>query len=256
MEWVGTTPFEIKTVYGSPAINQNERVIKAIEVSPDKLKVRLVLDSLKEGYVHEIKAEGLRSSERYALMHNFGYYTLNRIPDGDKLAITNANKITARAMHEHGMMEADPKTTQKVPAAPTAKHMTSQPAGWTTGPDRTIVMATRPGLKFDLENITIKAGTRIKLTFNNNDDMLHNLVITEPAAGNEVGQLAIKLGVSGERLSYIPVTPKVLYHTVLLQPGKSESIYFTAPEKPGDYEFLCTFPGHYLVMRGILKVEK
>lgn len=84
--------------------------------------------------------------------------------------------------------------------------------------------------------------------------MLHNFVITTPASATDVGLLAIKLGVSGERLNYIPSTSKVLYYTLLLQPGKSETIYFIAPEKPGNYEFLCSYPGHYMIMRGILKI--
>jgi azurin/glucose/arabinose dehydrogenase len=296
LEWNGTVPFEIKTInatpdgfrlnftmpvddstaknpdsysinsftykyhhiYGSPAINQHIRAIKAIEVSPDHLSVRLVLDSLKEGYIHEIKAEGVHSSDNYSLMHTYGYYTLNRIPDGDTLRITAANKVVAKPAHDHQqMMETAAKTTQKTTARTAAeKHLTKQPTSWLEGPDRTIVVGTRPGLKFDVETITIKAGTKIKLTFNNTDDMLHNLVITEPASATDVGILAINLGISGERLNYIPATPKVLYHTLLLQPGKSETIYFTAPEKPGDYDFLCSYPGHYMIMRGILKVEK
>lgn len=296
VEWSGAMPFEIKTIdakpdgfelnftmpvdpltaknpqsynlntftykyhhiYGSPAINQNERIIKAIEISPDRMKVRLVLDSLKEGYIHEIKAEGVRSADNYSLMHNYGYYTLNRIPDGDKLAINDANRIVAKPTHEHNMdMETPVKPTKKttVPAV-SEKHLNKQPASWTKGPDRTLVIGTRPGLKFDVESITLKAGTRIRITFTNNDDMLHNFVITTPGSANEVGLAAIKLGISGERLSYIPPTSKVLHHTLLLQPGKSETIYFTAPQNPGDYDFLCSYPGHYMIMRGILKIEK
>ena len=111
-------------------------------------------------------------------------------------------------------------------------------------------------MKFDVDNIVIKEGTRIKLTFHNNDDMQHNFVVTDQGSANDVGLLAIRLGINGERLNFIPSTSKVLYHTILLQPGKSETIYFTAPAKPGDYQYLCTYPGHYLVMRGILRVEK
>jgi uncharacterized cupredoxin-like copper-binding protein/glucose/arabinose dehydrogenase len=253
---INTFTYKYHHIYGSPAIKQSKRLIKAIEVSPDRLKVRVVLDSLKEGYIHEIKAEGIHSADNYTLMHNYGYYTLNRIPDGDKLIITDANAVVAKPMHDHSMMAASSKETKKTAAPASAvKHLTTQPAGWTK-PDRTIVVATQPGLKFDVKTITLKAGTKIKLTFNNNDDMLHNFVITAPAAATEVGALALKLGINGERLSYIPATSKVLYHTLLLQPGKSETIYFTAPQKPGDYEFVCTYPGHYMVMRGILKIEK
>jgi azurin/glucose/arabinose dehydrogenase len=254
---INTFTYKYHHIYGSPAININPRVIKAIEVSPDRLKVRLVLDSLKEGYIHQIKAEGIRSLENFALMHNDSYYTLNRIPDGDKLVINDANRIVPKPVHEHNMAAmapSKPGTNKPVPAA--AKHVTTQPAGWTKGPDQTILLATRPGLKFDVENIIVKAGSKIKLTFNNNDDMLHNFVIAEPGSGNDVGVLAIGLGIRGERLNYVPSTGKVLYHTLLLQPGRSETIYFNAPEIPGNYEFLCTYPGHYMVMRGILKVEK
>jgi len=298
LEWTGVMPFEVKTIkaqpdgfeleftmpvdvaaakdaasynvssftykyhhiYGSPPVLQNNRVIKAIQVSADKMKVRLVLDSLKEGYVHEIKAEGVRSDNNLSLMHNYGYYTLNRIPDGEKLAITDANRAVASVKHDHEAMMAAAASTAKKPTtiatANTVKRLTVQPASWTKGPDRTITLTTRPGLKFDAEAVTVKAGSKIKLTFNNNDDMLHNVVVTEPGAATEVGQLAIKLGINGERMSYVPNTPKVLYHTVLLQPNKSESIYFTAPDKPGQYEYLCSYPGHYMVMRGVMKVEK
>ncbi|PJJ79996.1 plastocyanin/azurin family copper-binding protein [Mucilaginibacter auburnensis] len=303
LEWTGVTPFEVKTIkakpdgfeleftmpvnesaakdaasynissfnykyhhiYGSPPIMQSARVIKAIQVSPDKMKVRLVLDSLKEGYVHEIKAEGIRSTDNLSLMHNYGYYTLNRIPDGEKLTITDANRVTVVAKHDHEAMMANaavaankkPVTASAgKPATATVKRLTVQPASWTKGPDRTIVLTTRPGLKFDIEAITVKAGSKIKLTFNNNDDMLHNVVVTEPGSATEVGQLAIKLGINGERMNYVPNSSKVLYHTVLLQPNKSESIYFIAPDKPGEYEYLCSYPGHYMVMRGVMKVEK
>lgn len=302
LEWTGVIPFEIKTikakpdgfeleftmpvdeaaaknagsynissftykyhhVYGSPAINQGNRVIKAIVISPDKMKVRLVLDSLKEGYVNEIKAEGIRSSTNLSLMHNYGYYTLNNIPDGDKVTITDANRVAAPAKHDHTAMMAAETAKGKAPVvkkatpAPAAavKHLTVQPASWKTGPDRTISLTTRPGLKFDVEAVTVKAGSKIKLTFINNDDMLHNVVVTQPGAATEVGQLAIKLGINGERMNYVPNTPKVLYHTFLLQPNKTESIYFNAPTKPGLYEYLCSYPGHYMIMRGIMKVEQ
>lgn len=76
----------------------------------------------------------------------------------------------------------------------------------------------------------------------------------DPASTTDVGVLAIKLSISGEQKNYIPSTSKVLYHTLLLQPGKSETIYFITPEKPGNYEFVCSYPGHYMIMRGIMKI--
>jgi azurin len=206
---------------------------------------------MKLGYIHEIKVTGVRSAENFSLLHNFGYYTLNQIPDGEKLAITNENRVEKM---DHSKMDMGKGKTVKPVATSTVKHLTKQPADWTNGPGQTILLNPVPNLKFNTSTITVKAGTKVKLTFKNSDDMLHNVVITAPNAADEVGSAALKMGLNGERMSFVPVTNKVLFHTLLLQPGKSDTIYFTAPEKPGDYPYVCTYPGHYLVMRGILKV--
>jgi azurin len=292
LEWNGTIPFEMKAIsakadgfeieflkpvdiktarnvssyqvsnftykyqrkYGSPVINQGNCPIKAIEVSKDGMRVRLVVDSLKEGYIHEIKTEGVLSADNTSLLHKFGYYTLNKIPDGEKLAITNANKVMAMA-HQHTKeaksagKEAVPETKSRL-----GKHVTTQPASWKTGPDVSLVVGTKPGLKFDIETITVKKGAKVKLTFRNNDDMLHNMVFTKPGTGNKVGEAALKLGLNGERMHFIPPIPDVLFHTVLLRPDEKETIYFVAPEKAGSYPYICSYPGHYLVMKGVLKV--
>jgi azurin len=292
--WNGKTPFEMKTVqarpdgfeieftqpvdektardaaswelnsftyqyhhnYGSPVINIGSCPVKAIAVSADRLKVRLVVDSMRLGYIHEIRAEGLRSTDRNSLLHNYGYYTLNRLPDGASLAITPENKVKSPAPQHHHMMMAGTKGMPGISAKAItgAKHLTRQPADWTTGPDRSILIGTKPGLKFDVETIMVKAGARVKLTFRNNDDMLHNLVITKPASADKVGQLAVQMGLNGEKMSFIPASPDILFHTILLHPKESDTIYFTAPEKPGQYTYICSYPGHYMVMRGVLKV--
>ena len=146
------------------------------------------------------------------------------------------------------------QTSTKAAPANSVKRLTKQPASWTNGPDRSIVIGTNPGLKFDIENITVKAGTKVKLTFKNNDDMLHNIVFTTPGSASEIGEMALKMGLNGERLNYVPFSPRILYHTILLRPNESDTIYFTVPDKMGEYQYVCTYPGHYLVMKGILKV--
>jgi azurin/glucose/arabinose dehydrogenase len=250
---LSTFTYQYHHNYGSPVINQGACPLKAIEVSADRLRVRLVADSLKTGYVHEIKAEGIRSANNKPLLHNTGYYTLNQIPDGDKLTITEANKVKP-VMHHHDMkdmMNSKPVTPAKSP-----KRLVKQPADWIKGPDRSIVIGTLPGLKFDLKTITVKAGAKVKLTFRNNDDMLHNFVITKPNSCDKVGSLAVKMGLKGQSLSFIPATADVLFYTKLLQPKEKESIYFIAPSKPGQYQYVCTYPGHYQVMRGVLVVTQ
>jgi azurin len=52
----------------------------------------------------------------------------------------------------------------------------------------------------------------------------------------------------------VPETPDVLFHTAITQPETSDTIYFVAPTTPGDYDFICSFPGHSAIMKGILRV--
>jgi azurin len=53
----------------------------------------------------------------------------------------------------------------------------------------------------------------------------------------------------------VPDSDDVLYHTALTLPEASDTIFFTAPTKPGDYDYICSFPGHAQLMKGILRVE-
>jgi putative heme-binding domain-containing protein len=84
--------------------------------------------------------------------------------------------------------------------------------------------------------------------------MPHNLVITAPGAMIEVGQLAEKMGPGGQAKDFIPDTPKILFSTRLLLPGQFAKLQFTAPTKVGAYPYVCTFPGHYLIMNGVMNV--
>lgn len=237
--------------YGSPIINQNTCAIKSAKVSDDGLKVRLVLNGLRQYYIHEIKPTGITSEDGEYLLHNVGYYTLNNIPTESTSMSHNNHTMPNMNMPAMNNAEAKPKMKPK----PTAKRMNEMPADWTDGPDQTLVLGTLPGLKFDTESFQINAGSKIKLVFNNNDDMTHNLVITAPNAADEVGMAAINMGIKGPELEYVPKNAKVLYHTGLLQPDSSESIYFVAPTKAGTYQYVCSYPGHHTVMQGRMIVK-
>jgi len=96
--------------YGSPMINEQECKIKGVVVSEDGTRARLVVEGLRQHYIHEIKASDvLAKEEKVPLLHDFGYYTLNEFPDGDK--ITNiVAKYSPRA-----------KVTQNKTTATTAR---------------------------------------------------------------------------------------------------------------------------------------
>ena len=246
--------------YGSPIEDAKPVPIRGVVVAPDGMSARIVADTvLREGYIHEVKAEGVRSaSGSMPLLHSVGYYTLNAIAPGEKLTLPA--RAVAMAKHDHAAMMAMEKKEVAIASknvkAVSAKRTVAMPADWTNGPDQTLTIGTKPGLKFDVEKLEVKAGSRIKLVFNNNDDMLHNCVITKPGAANAVGEAALKLNLNGPKMNYVPNSANVLYHTNILQPETSEIIYFTAPTEPGDYQFVCSFPGHSSLMQGTLKVGK
>ncbi|MDX2301350.1 MAG: plastocyanin/azurin family copper-binding protein [Microscillaceae bacterium] len=228
-------------LYGSPPINLQEREIGKVELSTDRRKVRIFLDNLREGYAYEIKAEGIRNQKGESLLHNFAYYTLNNIPEGAKW---NENAMD----HEGHSGKSSGK------AITSAKRITKMPADWGK-PDVTLTINTVSGLKYDKQELTVKAGSKIKLVLNNPDDMLHNLLIVNPGTADEIAKKALALGLAGQEKGYVPESKDVLFHTALLEPNASDAIFFVAPSKPGDYIFVCTLPGHARSMRGILKVS-
>ena len=66
--------------YGSPEVDHTKPAIRQIEVAADGRSVKLTVEGLQRGHVHELHADGLRSSSGVALLHPVAYYTLNYIP--------------------------------------------------------------------------------------------------------------------------------------------------------------------------------
>jgi cytochrome c551/c552 len=81
--------YKYQPVYGSPTVNMEKLAIKGVQVSPDGMKVRLVIDGLRQYYIHKLSLNGIRTRENaYSLVHPDVYYTLNNIPGGEKLALS------------------------------------------------------------------------------------------------------------------------------------------------------------------------
>ncbi len=77
--------YKYHPVYGSPPQDEKNLNIKGLKVSEDGLTIRLLVDGLREHYIHEIKLEGVKDAENKALLHHTAFYTLNNIPDGEKM---------------------------------------------------------------------------------------------------------------------------------------------------------------------------
>ncbi len=113
-------------------------------------------------------------------------------------------------------------------------------------------------MKFDLSEFVVKAGTTVSLVFENNDFMQHNLLILAEGSIEKVGAAADKLAQDPNAAdrNYIPRMPEVLNATALVNPNEKVVLRFIAPDKPGEYPYICTFPGHWRIMQGIMKVVK
>ena len=82
--------------------------------------------------------------------------------------------------------------------------------------------------------------------------MGHNVVILKN--GVKASAFAVKAASSKEN-DYIPVgTSEVIAHTKMIGGGESTVVEFIAPEK-GVYNYICSFPGHFAMMKGKLIVE-
>ncbi|MGY6648582.1 plastocyanin/azurin family copper-binding protein [Wenyingzhuangia sp. IMCC45574] len=275
--WTGKTPFEIKTMkalddgfeleftkpinkeqaadlskykvttftylyhktYGSPITDKQNAMVHNVVVSEDGLKAKLIVHGMRLGYIHQLVISGLNADNGEKLLHNKAYYTLNEVPCG---------------------YIKTPKMEMKMPTKKIEqpKRVTMMPHDWgEEGADEKISIGTVPGLKYDTKEIRIKRNSKVELTLNNNDDMIHNVVVTKPGANTplKVGEMALKLGLDGPDLNYVPFTGMVIAHTGAVGPESSETVYFNAPNETGTYWLVCTFPGHSNTMRAKLIVE-
>lgn len=125
------------------------------------------------------------------------------------------------------------------------------------GDDHIYLKAVPGKMVFNVNSLTVPAGRKIKFTFENSDEIVHNFVLVKPGAGEQVGALADQMAVSPDGLSkqYVPESAKVLFSTPLVEADSSVTLSFKTPSEPGTYPYLCTFPGHWRIMRGEMIVE-
>jgi putative membrane-bound dehydrogenase-like protein len=111
-------------------------------------------------------------------------------------------------------------------------------------------------MKYDLKSFTVKAGSTVEVVFKNIDFMQHNLLILQKGSMEKVGAAADKLAQDpkGAAMQYVPKMPEVLFHTSLVNPESSETLRFKVPAVAGNYPYICSFPGHWRIMNGVMKV--
>ena len=120
------------------------------------------------------------------------------------------------------------------------------------------IEAVASQMKFDVSRFTVATGEEVVIELVNKDEMPHNFLIAKEGALETVSLAAEKMVALPDAFakSFIPETPEVLFSIRLLQPNESLQARFTAPSEPGNYPFVCTFPGHWRTMSGIVEVVR
>lgn len=110
-------------------------------------------------------------------------------------------------------------------------------------------------MKYDETTFTVRPGEPVEIIFQNGDDLPHNLVLCNP--GTNVVEMSMKQMEKPElalKRNWLPEDSRIWLHSRMLNPKEREVLRFTAPEKPGSYPYVCTFPGHAMTMKGEMKV--
>ena len=126
------------------------------------------------------------------------------------------------------------------------------------GAARVIEITGDDTMKFNVTNLTAKPGERVTIRFINKGTMPkmaagHNVVVLKPGVDMPAfAQAAVMAGAT----DYIPAKFKdqIVANTKIAGPGETVEVTFTVPTAPGDYPYICSFPGHYVTMKGTLKV--
>lgn len=126
--------------------------------------------------------------------------------------------------------------------------------------DQTITIQPQGNqMKYKQTEFTVAPGETIELVFENtatSPSMVHNVVLlnsTEDAVFERVGEAGMSAGSTND---YVPEDDAVIAYTEVAQPGETVSVTFTVPEEPGEYGYVCTYPGHWATMQGTMYVEE
>lgn len=110
-------------------------------------------------------------------------------------------------------------------------------------------------MRYAQTEFTVQAGEQVRIVFENtatSEAMHHNVVVVESRDDiDRVGTTALEAGPP----EYIPEDDAILAYTSMAAPGETVEVTFTAPEEAGDYPYICTYPGHYMMMQGTMTVE-
>jgi azurin len=172
------------------------------------------------------------------------------------IVISGCNDSHARERKEQpaSTIVAPPPPPEPVAPAPT---VAAAPAPSANAADGDVVEfrieSVAETMTFNVTSLTVQTGKKVHVVLKNNAKsplMPHNWLLV--TAGTEAA-VALAGLTAGKDTGYLPKNADVLAATPLAPPGGTAEITFTAPA-PGTYAYICTVPGHYMMMKGKLTV--
>ena len=73
--------YQYRPGYGSPEVDKLQPTVSVSSLSDDGKTLRITVEPMTKGHVHELKMDGLKNTDGQNLLHTVGYYTLNEIPE-------------------------------------------------------------------------------------------------------------------------------------------------------------------------------
>ena len=122
-----------------------------------------------------------------------------------------------------------------------------------------VEIAGNDAMQYDKKELSVAADcTQVELTLTHTGKlpaaaMGHNWVLVKTADVTAVANAGMSAGLANNYLT--PGDPHVIASTKIIGGGQSASVTFSTAKltKSGDYTFMCTFPGHYVIMKGTFK---
>jgi azurin len=123
-----------------------------------------------------------------------------------------------------------------------------------------VIKTVREQMRYDTTRLVVEVGKPFEVIMENLDFMPHNICFVEPGQRQSVATSVEKMRpdqLDKQGRAYMPAKDKgILGASKLVEPGDKVTIQLKGINRPGEYEFVCTFPGHWQMMYGTLIVTK
>ena len=112
-------------------------------------------------------------------------------------------------------------------------------------------------MTYDPNRFEVTAGEPVRILLENPDAQPHNLLVCAPGSLRSIGEASEAMGTTAEARAseWVPDSPRVLHVMPMVSQGEVGEVRFIAPARPGRYPIICTYPGHWRMMNGVMLVR-